>query len=240
MLGRRRNGPRRGCSKFGRPSIVERSWQGCVLLHGAGATGRIRRAASETKCVWQEALRMHRSGLRSVSPTVKSQTRWRQCEAYLSTKCPEAVSPPRIPPSYVLAFGADDHQEPSSARPGPVVSLIDQVTDRGSFVALRHSATRVRRGVLRIAFVPDESGQRRIAYALSRRVGNAVVRNRIRRRLRSVFTAIENEHAAGHTPFPPGTYLVSASSAAADVPFQTLLRTAMSLLSELDRHGASR
>jgi ribonuclease P protein component len=175
-----------------------------------------------------------------VFPTVKDQTRWRQCEAYVSTQCPQAGQTARFPPPYVDAFGPDDHQEPSPARPGPVVSLIERISDRGSFVALRHPAKRVRRGVLRIAYVPDDTGRRRIAYALSRRVGNAVVRNRIRRRLRSVFAAIDREHAAGAGAFPPGTYLVSATTAAAEVPFQTLMRTARSLLDELDHHGASR
>ena len=167
-------------------------------------------------------------------------THWRQCEAYVPTQCPEAGPPARFPASHVDPFGSDDPEEPSPSRPGPVVSLIERVTDRGSFVALRRPAKRVRRGVLRIAWVPDEAGRRRVAYALSRKVGPAVLRNRIRRRLRSVFDALEAAAVTGTTPFPAGTYLVSASPAAADVPYGTLMETARSLLVELDRHVSER
>jgi len=166
---------------------------------------------------------------------MKAPTRWRQCETYVSTECPQAGQTARVPPPHVDAFGSHDHQEPSPARPGTAVSLIERVTDRGSFVALRHPTQRVRRGVLRIAYVPDAAGRRRCAYALSRRVGNAVVRNRIKRRLRNVFAVIERENAAGQASFPPGTYLVSATAAAAHVPYGTLLQTARWLLSEVDR-----
>jgi ribonuclease P protein component len=62
---------------------------------------------------------------------------------------------------------------------------------------------------------------------LSRRVGNAVVRNRIRRRLRAAFDAIET---AGQTPFPSGTYLVSASKVVAQVPFTEVRRHVEELL----------
>lgn len=233
----------RGVGAVARKSVDHLSWSGpgtavlfCTALGRLDESDELRRRRSASGEKISECADPVEVG---VSP-VKFQTRWRQCEAYLSTKCPEAGPPPRFPASYVVTLRADDHQEPSSARPGPVVSLIERVTDRGSFVALRHPAKRVRRGVLRIAFVPDEAGRRRIAYALSRRVGNAVVRNRIKRRLRCVFTTIDRERVTGNVAFPPGTYLVSATAAAADVPFQTLLRTATSLLNELEQHGASR
>lgn len=88
----------------------------------------------------------------------------------------------------------------------------------------------MRRGTLRIAYLPAPADRVRIAYALPRRVGNAVVRNRVRRRLRAVFATIER---AGHVPFPQGTYLVSASAETARVPFSTLVDTAETLLREL-------
>lgn len=175
------------------------------------------------------------------SPIVQAHQRWRQCETYLSTQCPQAGPTARFPPPHVHAFGSNDHPQPSAAWPGPVVSLIERVTDRGSFVALRSHSTRVRRGVLRIGWIPDDAGRIRVAYALSRRVGNAVVRNRIRRRLRSVFETLERARVDDPSiAFPSGTYLVSATRQAADVPFAELVETARSLLSELDRRGASR
>lgn len=220
-------------------------YRGAVLVrarHSRPVTGQLGRSRPfDVGCSASPVSRSFKAPARVVPVLlVTAQTRWRQCETYLSTQCPQAGETARIPPPHVDAFGSHDSQEPSPAWPGTAVSLIERVTDRGSFVALRHPEQRVRRGVLRIAFISDETGRRRCAYALPRRVGNAVVRNRIRRRLRQVFATIEREQASGASPFPSGTYLVSATSMAAEVPFADLLDTARSLLRELDRRGASR
>jgi len=50
-----------------------------------------------------------------------------------------------------------------------------------------------------------------LAFAIAKRVGNAVVRNRLRRRLRE---------AARRIALPPGTYLIRANPAAATLSFQ--------------------
>jgi ribonuclease P protein component len=65
--------------------------------------------------------------------------------------------------------------------------------------------------VLRAA---DDSNAK-VAYAVSRSVGGAVDRNRVRRRLRSIV------RDAG---LAPGAYLVSVSPAAAVIPFDELAR----------------
>jgi ribonuclease P protein component len=52
----------------------------------------------------------------------------------------------------------------------------------------------------------------RVAYAVGRRAGSAVVRNRARRRLRA---AVLEHHRGPDGPLPSGAYLVSAGSAAA-------------------------
>ena len=55
-----------------------------------------------------------------------------------------------------------------------------------------------------------------VAYAISRRVGNAVIRNRVRRRLRTAVARQERLLRPGHA------YLVGVSPAAADVTYREL------------------
>jgi ribonuclease P protein component len=52
-----------------------------------------------------------------------------------------------------------------------------------------------------------------VAFAIGRHVGSAVVRNRIRRRLRPIVASLE---------LPAGAYLLKASAEAAALPFDDL------------------
>lgn len=93
--------------------------------------------------------------------------------------------------------------DPSRLSPTPVWRL----SDPASFAALGRTRDRVRSGPLtvsRVAATLDEPP--RVAYAIAKRVGNAVVRNRLRRRLRTVVSQLQP---------PPGAYLIGAQPAAA-------------------------
>jgi ribonuclease P protein component len=80
--------------------------------------------------------------------------------------------------------------------------LIWRIRDRQSFRRLGAEGRRVRSGVLWCTFVPDPNlSPPRVAFALGRTLGPAVVRNRLRRRLRAVLAAAD---------LPPGLYLVGA------------------------------
>ncbi|MDO9174240.1 MAG: ribonuclease P protein component, partial [Actinomycetota bacterium] len=57
----------------------------------------------------------------------------------------------------------------------------------------------------------------RVAYALGRALGPAVVRNRVRRRLRAML-----QQASSDSGLPPGTYLFGAQPAAATRSFTEL------------------
>jgi ribonuclease P protein component len=66
-----------------------------------------------------------------------------------------------------------------------------------------------------VTFLAEASGPPRVAYAVGRRVGGAVARNRLRRRLRAI--------AADQAPaLPPGAYLVAAGPEAASLPHARL------------------
>ncbi len=80
------------------------------------------------------------------------------------------------------------------------------IRDRATFVELRREGRRDRRGPVAVTFVPG-SGEvhPRVAYSVDRRVGHAVARNRVRRRLRAVVAELD---------LAPGAYLVRAGAGA--------------------------
>jgi ribonuclease P protein component len=66
---------------------------------------------------------------------------------------------------------------------------------------------------------PSPDGRLLVAFAIGRRTGTAVVRNRIRRRLRAAL----DEMARSET-LPGGAAIVSAGPGAATAPFATVRR----------------
>jgi ribonuclease P protein component len=65
---------------------------------------------------------------------------------------------------------------------------------------------RVRRGPLGATYLDDGTGTVRIAYAITTRVGGAVVRNRIRRQLRALCADLQR---SGQVALPAGALLIS-------------------------------
>src|SRR4051794_7109137 len=108
-----------------------------------------------------------------------------------ATVCPPEPGPDHEPDVASEAGGA--HR---AVRPGRVRSARD-------FDALRRTKHRARRGPIRVAWVPSPvgagDGSVRVAFAVGRRVGGAVARNRLRRRLRAVCAGLS---------LAPGDYLV--------------------------------
>ena len=69
----------------------------------------------------------------------------------------------------------------------------------------------------------------RVAYAIPKLVGSAVVRNRVRRRLRSILVGIDRSPRS----LPPGDYLVRVRPGAADSSFDELRRHLIEAIDEL-------
>jgi len=89
-----------------------------------------------------------------------------------------------------------------------------RIQDRATFEALRRHGHRGRRGSITVTFVAvGDDSVPRVAYAVGKRVGGAVVRNRLRRRLRAVVLS---------GSLVPGAYLVAAGTEAADLPYDDL------------------
>ena len=68
-----------------------------------------------------------------------------------------------------------------------------RLTRARQFDAVFAARVRVMAGPLSVWGAPNDAGHPRLGLAISRRVGNAVVRNRIRRRLREAFRLRQHE-----------------------------------------------
>ena len=91
-----------------------------------------------------------------------------------------------------------------------------RVQGRDTFLALRRSRRRVRRGPITVTFVPGTPPDPpQVAYAIGRKVGGAVVRNRLRRRMRAIVAELG-------PALSPGSYLMGATAEAAGLTFGEL------------------
>ena len=134
-------------------------------------------------------------------------------EANLSAQEAQAHAYARLPGPDVDAGRPGRPQGSSAEGPAPAERLIWRIRDRATFEAMAASRWR-RRGPVSIAYVRgDPSEPPRLAYAVGRRVGSAVVRNRVRRRLRAAAFAHRAELQPG------AAYLIGATPAAATAPY---------------------
>jgi len=112
--------------------------------------------------------------------------------------------------------------------------LISRISRRKDFDALRLEGRAVRRGPLRIRFRlatnSETFGCVRVAYGINRTVGNAVARNRLRRRIRAVIHDMDSREE-----LPSGDYLIFTNPAAATATFLELEKALFFIAAELKR-----
>lgn len=92
------------------------------------------------------------------------------------------------------------------------------IRDRSTFRALRQPDGRAQRGPVRVSYVGGTGhapGPARVGYAIGRTCGNAVQRNRLRRRCRAAVRLCAAD-------LVPGAYLVRPDAAAAVLPYRAL------------------
>jgi ribonuclease P protein component len=97
--------------------------------------------------------------------------------------------------------------------------VIWRVRDRATFEKLQRSGRRARRGSVTVVYLPAAERPARVAFAINRKVGNAVVRNKVRRRLRSIVAELDREASDGLTA---GTYLLTVRPEVTQLAYRDL------------------
>jgi ribonuclease P protein component len=148
-------------------------------------------------------------------------------EANISTEQSQAGQAARLPPPDVDAGWTDDSEGSSPEGSPPPVGLIWRVDRRNTFTALRR-ARRHREGPLTVSWVGGNPVEPpRVAYTIGRRVGSAVVRNRVRRRLRVL---VREAAPLLH----PGAYMISVGPEAALLSHQKLRTLLVKVLNHVE------
>ena len=153
-------------------------------------------------------------------------------EAHLPAKRPEAGQEAWVPQPHVDPRRPRSSQEPSPQGPSQDRCLIRGISDRATFARLRANGTSVRSSHLRLRHLDDiaEDADLRVAYAIPRKVGSAVVRNRIRRRIRGLL----DERRATGLPLPTGAMLFIVFPSARDLTHQDLREQVTDVLDKLE------
>lgn len=98
------------------------------------------------------------------------------------------------------------------------------LTRRADFVRVQSRGHRLRSGRVVVLVDAGLEAQVRVGYTVSRRVGNAVIRNRVRRRLREIVRLHQEELVPGWD------YVVVGSPSAVAVEYGVLERDVVHLL----------
>jgi len=108
------------------------------------------------------------------------------------------------------------------------VPPVGRIRDRSTFAALRRSGRRVRSGSITLFFLPTgDPPFPRVAFTVGRRVGSAVTRNRVRRRLRAIM-------AEERARLEPGAYLLTTTPETATLTYDEMRSTVSSALAALE------
>jgi ribonuclease P protein component len=135
-------------------------------------------------------------------------------EAHLPAQQPQAQEEARVPVPDADPSGACGAQGAPQPRPLPPVGLIHRVRRRDVFAEFARAPV-VRRGPVWVRTTVIGADVPQLAFAVGRRTGSAVVRNRVRRRLRA---------AAREVGLAPRTaYLVGTGPGAGDVAYPEMV-----------------
>lgn len=147
-------------------------------------------------------------------------------EAYLPAQQPSTGPSPRFSAPYADTRRPGHRPQPPASRAGASVCVIGRIGDRATFQALRQKGQRTRRGPITVAYLPVSNSdaskgsvaQVRVAFGVGRKVGHAVARNKVRRRLRHIMRELDHRSDV----LMPGSYLITVQPAAATMSYGAL------------------
>ncbi len=148
-------------------------------------------------------------------------------EAHLPAQQHQASSQARLPCSDVHPWRPRCPSSSSGKGTPQAECVIPSVTRHSSFAALRRDGRRVRSGPVSVIFAAVEPDAR-LAFAIGKKFGTAVERNRARRRLRAAFNDV-----AAIQELPAGAYQVSCSRAVLDTEYTRLTASLERCLAQL-------
>lgn len=140
-----------------------------------------------------------------------------QREAHISAQQASPLDTARVPPSNADPRRTRDRPLAAAEGPRAPLGLIGRVGDRATFDALRREGRRARRGPMTVVHLPGD-GEVRVAFSIGRKVGPAVVRNKLRRRLRAAARDLDRSTGG----LPTGAYLVMLRPEAAGSSYRDL------------------
>jgi ribonuclease P protein component len=158
-------------------------------------------------------------------------------EAHVPTQQPEASQAARLSAADADPRRAGHRPGTAPEGPRPAVGLIGRISDRATFDALRRDGRRARRGQVTVLFLPEAGAGAdvRVAYSVGRRVGKAVDRNRVRRRLRAAMRDVSRNGDG----LSSGAYLVLVRPEAGTTPYPELKRSLGEACAEAARSADS-
>lgn len=153
-----------------------------------------------------------------------------QSEAHVPAQQPPPRQEARLPPSHGHSSRSERSPFPPSQGPRSPVGLIWRIRDRRSFVELRRRGRRAHAGSVTVTFAAAPVGTPaeppRVAFALPRKVGSAVVRNRVRRQVQAHLRSVASSMA-------PGAYMFTIKPGAAELDRDALLHEVDTCLARL-------
>jgi ribonuclease P protein component len=156
-------------------------------------------------------------------------------EAHLPAEQPTPGQAPWLPTPDVDARRSGGGEEPAAPGPSAPVGLIWRLTSRRDLDQVARRGRRTAAGPLWARVLPDPSAAGldppRVAFAVGRKVGNAVTRNRVRRRLREL---LRHQVTSDPGSLPSGRYLIGAGPAASELSFEELGAVVEELLQRMN------